>query len=151
MTETEPQAVPPLRESLLEIDSVEPAAYEEYRMNLEHALRRTKRFDRIAFHAFWISFFLAFLLMFAGGNRTFGSFDPWSTSANPLSITLGVIYVVANIIWPLAIAASLSRFQPRIRKLRQQTSDAKIDQLQHEVAELRRQLQRRNDDSPPQR
>ena len=109
-------------------------------MNLDLALSRDERLEKVAFHVCWVSFLLALILMFVGGSQVVGSFDPYDDNANPVSITLGVVWVLASIAWPLALASVYSRFRPRIRNLRQHISDAKIDKLQHEVDKLKEQL-----------
>ncbi len=109
-------------------------------MNLELALNRAERFETFAFHICWASLLVAVVLMFVGGSQVVGSFDPYDERANSLSITLGVIYVLVNIAWPLSLASLYSRFRPRIRSVKQEISDAKIDKLQREVEELREQL-----------
>lgn len=126
--------------ALLREETPDKSEYEEYRMNLELALNRSERFARITFHVCWVSFLTASVLMFVGGTHIVGSFDPYDNTANPLSIALGVIYVLANIAWPLSLASLYSRFRPRIRSVKQEISDTKIDQLQREVERLREQL-----------
>lgn len=108
-------------------------------MNLELALSRAERFERITFHTCWASFLVALVLMFVGGSRIAGSFDPYDERANPLSITLGILFVLSNIAWPLSLASVYSRLRPWIRSVKQEVSDAKIDSLQREVEELREQ------------
>jgi uncharacterized membrane protein len=126
--------------ALLREETLDKSAYEEYRMNLELALNRAERFEKIVFHICWASLLVALVLMFVGGSQVVGSFDPYDETANPLSITLGIIYVLANIAWPLSLASLYSRFRPRIRSEKQELSDAKIDNLQREVEELREGL-----------
>ena len=109
-------------------------------MSLELALNRAERNERITVHVCWIAFLLAVVLMFVGGSKVVGSFDPWAKDANPLSITLGVIYVLASITWPLALAVGFSRFRPRIKNLKLEMTDAKIDELQRQVEKLSQQL-----------
>lgn len=129
-----------LGEGLLREETVIESEYEEYRMKLELALIRAERSERIVFHVCWISFLLSFALTFVGGSRIVGSFDPYGKTANPLSIALGVLYVLATIAWPLSLASVYSRFRPRIRDIKQEISESKIDQLQHEVEQLREKL-----------
>lgn len=130
------------REALLDEENINISEYEEYRMNLELALNRAERFERITFHICWITLLLSFGLMFVGGTQVVGAFDPTDSKANPLSITLGVIYVLACIAWPLSLASLYSRFRPRIRNIKQEISEAKIDDLQREVQQLRSDVQR---------
>ncbi|MHB8969217.1 MAG: hypothetical protein ACYC4N_02040 [Pirellulaceae bacterium] len=111
--------------------------YKEYRMKLEDALTAAQRRERRVGHAAWMSFLIAGVLMFFGGSRVVGSFDPWSRDATVLSVTLGAIYCIAMIIWPLAIASYFSRFRPRVRDIKEQIRDTTILALQCEISELR--------------
>ncbi|MGE0607809.1 MAG: hypothetical protein AB7O62_12015 [Pirellulales bacterium] len=109
-------------------------------MKLESALttaeRRTKLVGLIAVFAFAISL----ILMFVGGSRLVGAFDPWSKDATPLSVALGTIYVLAAVTWPLALATYFSRFRPRVRDIKDQIRDAHILALRGEISELRQQV-----------
>ena len=125
---------------LLREETIDESEYQEYRMNLELALNRAERFEKIAFHVCWVSLLLSFGLMFVGGSQIVGAFDPFSKNANPLSIALGIVYVLACIAWPLSLATLYSRFRPRIRNIKQEISESKIDQLQREVEQLRNRL-----------
>lgn len=135
-----PEPTNSLGAALLREDTPDESAYEEYRMHLELALDRAKRLERITFHVCWISMLLAFGLSFVGGSRILGSFDPYDDAATPLSITLGALYVLACIAFPLSLASLYSRFRPRIRSIKQGITDAKIDQLQREVEGMRERL-----------
>lgn len=130
-----------LGDGLLREETIDESRYKEYRMNLELALNRAERFERITFHVCWIALLWGIVLMFVGGTQVVGAFDPTDSRANPLSITLGVVYVVANITWPLALASLYSRFRPRIRNLKQQISDTKIDRLEDKIDQLQRELE----------
>ena len=114
--------------------------YKEYRMKLEDALTAAQRRERLVGHAAWVSFLVAGVLMFFGGSRVVGSFDPWSRDATVLSVTLGAVYCIAMIIWPLAIASYFSRFRPRVRDIKEQIRDTAILALQCEIADLRKQI-----------
>ena len=109
-------------------------------MSLELALSRAQRRETIAFHVCWVSMLVAMVLMFVGGSRVVGSFDPYDVTATPWSMALAVIWVLANIAWPLSLASVYSRFRPRIRRLKQDASDAKMDQLERSVEQLRERL-----------
>ena len=130
-----------LGERLLSEEIPDQSQYEEYRMNLEQALQRTRKYEQITVHVCWITFLLGFLLMIVGGSQAVGPFDPTDADANPLSITLGVIYVLCMITWPLSLAVGFSRFRPRIKDLREEIRDAKLDQLEQEVRQLREKLE----------
>jgi hypothetical protein len=109
-------------------------------MNLEAALSSAERKEKLAGNIAAASFAVGLLLMFVGGSRVVGSFDPWSKDANPLSITLGVIYALASVTFPLALAVGLARFRPAVGAARERIRDAMILDLQREVRELRRRI-----------
>lgn len=141
-----PEPADSRRDQLLRCEeTIHSPRYEEYRMNLQTALSRAERNERWTFNLGWISFLLALILMFVGGSKVVGAFDPTDTRANPLSITLGIIYFLANITWPLALASHYSRFRPIRLELKGKLRDAEIADLKHEVAELRRQLEQRKE------
>jgi len=114
--------------------------YQEHRMQLEQQLVRAERNEQRAKWVVVVAFFLGMALMFVGGFRVVGSFDPTDKNANPLSIALGVIYVVAAVTWPIALAAYFSRIRPRIRRTRELLMENSLQQLQQEVRELRARL-----------
>jgi len=125
--------------------------YQEYRMNLENALATAERRARIAGHVAAASFAIAVLLMFVGGARLIGDFDPWSKEATSFSIAVGLVYVVACVTFPLALAVGLSRFRPGVQALKEQIRDTLLLDLRREVRELRAQvaaLARRNGTDP---
>jgi hypothetical protein len=114
--------------------------YKDYRMKLEDALTTAQRRERLVGHTAWVSFLIAGVLMFVGGSRVVGDFDPWSPHATILSVTLGVIYCTASVTWLLAMASYFSRFRPRVRDIKEQIRDTTILALQCEIAELRKQI-----------
>jgi hypothetical protein len=117
--------------------------YKEYRMSLEAALNRAERNERLSFHACWIGFLLAFVLMFVGGTQILGSFDPTDDRATAVSIALASIYALAMLTWPLAAAFYFSRVRPRIKRIKEDIRDAEIAELKRDVAELRDVIQRK--------
>src|SRR5262245_42111422 len=114
--------------------------YTEYRMKLENALTAAERREKLTTWIAGISFFVAIVLMFVGGSNAFGAFDPWDKDATLLSVTLGALYAIAMIAWPVALAVGFSRFRPRIREIKEQIRDTSILALQVEIAELRKQI-----------
>ncbi len=114
--------------------------YKEYRMKLENALNTAERREKLAGHVVWMSFLVGLVLMFVGGTKVFGSFDPWDKDATVFSVTLGVIYGLAMVAWPLALAIGFSRFRPRVREIKEQIRDTHVLALQCEIAELRKQI-----------
>ncbi len=134
-----------LASQLLQLDEpLTDRQYKEYRMSLESALTlaqsRQKLTGRIAVTAFAV----AMILMFVGGTKLVGDFDPWSDDSTLLSITLGGINVIANVTWPIALAIYFSRFRPKIADIKEQIRDTSLLLLQTEVAELRREVNARN-------
>ena len=128
-------------EQLLQLDKpLSDSEYKEYRMNLEHALATAERREKLAAYIAGVAFVVAFVLMFAGGSRVFGSFDPWSKDATILSVTLGIVYAIAMLTWPIALATGFSRFRPRIREIKDQIRDTNVLALRSEIAALRKQM-----------
>jgi hypothetical protein len=123
--------------------------YKEYRMKLENALTTAQRRQKLAYRVVVVSCVVSFTLMFVGGSGIFGSFDPWEKEANIVSMTLGVIYLLAAVIFPLSLASYYSRFRPRVREAREQLRDASILDLQREMCELRKQIAAALQDKDP--
>ena len=116
------------------------AEYEEYRVKLDVALNRAERSEKLLIWVAAVSFAVAVALMFVGGDQTFGPFDPSEPGANAVSITLGVIYVVAGILFWLSLAAYFLRYRPRLTQAKLDIRDANILTLKGEISELREQL-----------
>lgn len=127
-------------ELLQQDERLSTAEYEEYRMKLEMALNRAERSDRLVTWVLAISFAVAIALMFVGGFQLFGPFDPTDPGASAISITLGVIYVVAQILFPICLATYFFRIRPRLTQAKSDIRDADFLALQREVSELREQL-----------
>src|SRR5687767_4350205 len=98
-------------------NSLGESTYQEYRMNLENALTTAERREKLCGRIACISFVVGAILMFVGGSRIVGSFDPWEKEATILSVSLGVIYCLALVTWPVAVASYYSRFRPKIRNI----------------------------------
>lgn len=136
---TEPEKKHRLATELLRQDAPpHNATYEEYRMKLEEALTKAERREKQVGVVAVVSFVVALVLMFVGGTQVVGAFDPWDEDANALSIMLGVIYVIASVLFWLLLAAYFSRFRPRVRQARDDLRDAHLAKLEHEIAELRK-------------
>jgi hypothetical protein len=125
---------------LLQDQPLSASDYREYRVRLEQALTTAERRGKLAAWVAGASFAIAFVLMFVGGSKAVGDFDPWGKNATFLSVTLGVLYVIAMIAWPVALAVGFSRFQPRAREIKEQIRDTSILALQVEIAELRKEI-----------
>jgi hypothetical protein len=114
--------------------------YQEHRMQLEQLLVRAERNEQRAKWVVVVAFFLGMALMFVGGSRVIGSFDPTDKGANPLSIALGVIYAIASLTFPIALASYYSRFRPNVRRARERLMEDSLHELQQQVRELRARL-----------
>ncbi|APW63697.1 hypothetical protein [Paludisphaera borealis] len=131
-------------------ESLSDSQYKDYRMNLENALTAAERKEQLAAYVGAASFAVALMLMFVGGSAILGDFDPWSKNANPLSVTVGVIYCLASVTWPLALAVGFSRFRPAVGAAKERLRDAMILDLQREIRALRRQIAPASPDEPDQ-
>lgn len=125
---------------LAQDQSLTDSDYKEHRMKLEHALTIAERREKLTVRVAGTSFVLAFILMIVGGTNVVGEFDPWSKEATILSVTLGVIYAISAITWPIALAVGFSRYRPRVRELKDQIRDTSLLALHSEIAELRKQI-----------
>lgn len=114
--------------------------YKEYRTKLARALTEAERREKLVRRIAWSSFVVANALMFVGGSRVFGSFDPWSKDATLMSLVLGVIYVLAAIIFPISLASYFSRFRPKVKQLEELLRDTTMLALQGEISELQKQV-----------
>ncbi len=131
----------PLAERLLDQEPLPAAAdFAEYREQLQQAIDRYEWRKQLVGRVAVVAAVVALVLMFVGGSRVAGSFDPTDDRATPLSIALATIYVIAAVTAPLAIASYYSRFGPRVREAKEQLRDETIRDLQHELAELRREV-----------
>jgi hypothetical protein len=116
------------------------SAYQEYRMKLEQALTIAQRRETLAGRVAVVSLIVGVVLMFAAGSKVIGSIDPADAEATILSVSLGVVYWLAVIAGLISIASYYSRFRPRIREIRDQIRDTNILALQHEIAQLRKEI-----------
>lgn len=114
--------------------------YLQYRNRLESALESAKRRERWTFRVVILSCIASFVLIFVGGSKLLGDFDPWSKDATAASIAAGVGYWVALSIFLVSLASYYSRFRPGTREARERLRDASILDLQRQVHELRQQL-----------
>ncbi len=127
------------QESLVSLEPLVPEKYEEYRMNLESAIDRTIARRTLTTYICIVSLILSFVLMFVGGSKVLGSFDPTETRATPISIVLGVIYALSSITWPITLAMIVSRFNPRLRSLRERLILQTLEDLRSRIAKLEAQ------------
>lgn len=143
----QPEDLKPFASRLLGQDSPpSDAQYKEYRMKLDLALDLSRRREVIVGRIAVVSFVVSLTLMFVGGSRVIGDFDPWSRQATPLSILAGLVYVLATITCALSLASYFSRFRPATRAAEERLRDAAIADLQRQLHELRHLPQ----EAPPQ-
>ena len=144
------QAVNHLGMQLLGQDKpVEDHDYQEYRMKLENALTTAERREKLTGRVAGVSLVVAFILLFAGGTKFFGSFDPWDKDATILSVTLGAMYWITILTGSVGLASYYSRFRPKIKEIKDRIQDTRLLAIQCEISELRKQISeiRRADDS----
>jgi hypothetical protein len=121
-------------------DALSDSQYKDYRRKLEHALTTAERRKKLAYWLCAASFVVSLTLMFVGGSKIIGDFDPWSKAANLWSVAAGVVYLLATVLFFLSLASYFSRFRPGAREARERLHDASILELQRQVCELRKQL-----------
>lgn len=114
--------------------------YQEHRMQLELALKKAEQQEKIVSSITVISLILSLTGMFLGGTRAVGAFDPWEKDATILSVTIGVIYFVALILFWFSLASYFSRYRPRVRNVKEQIRDANIQLLHQELQDLKQQV-----------
>lgn len=138
---TDPASHRRLAVELLKQDqALSGSQYEEYRMRLEGALSRAEWRERVVGYVVSVACVVFVILLFMGGSRLVGSFDPWSSDATVLSVSLAVLMVIAGTISGVGLASYYSRFRPNVRAVREQVRDATLLDLQRQVHELRDQL-----------
>lgn len=114
--------------------------YAEHRRKLEQELIAARKREKLAYWIAAVSGVLSVTLMFVGGSRIIGSFDPSSQDANVLSIAAGIIYVLATVVFLVCVASYYSRFRPGTREARERLRDMSIIDLQRQISEVRRQM-----------
>jgi hypothetical protein len=134
-------------ELLRQDEPLSDSEYQAYRRKLETALTTAERREKLVGRIAVASFIISFTLMFVGGSRVLGDFDPWSKNANIVSVTAGTVYILAIVLFFLSLASYYSRFRPGVREARERLRDATILDLQRQIRELR-ELAERN--APPE-
>jgi hypothetical protein len=114
--------------------------YQEYRMRLENALTVAERRAEFTRRVAAVCLVLGLVLLFVGGTKIFGSFDPWDDKATIVSVALGVMNVLAWTIGLVGMASYYSRFRIAIRETREAIRDTHLLALRQEIAELRQQV-----------
>jgi hypothetical protein len=118
------------------------AQYQEYHRKLEGAFRAAERRERLAGRVVIGSCVVSLTLMFVGGSKLLGAFDPWSKDATIWSVAAGVVYFLATGLFFLSLASYYSRFRPRVRDAKERLRDAAILDLQRQLRELHEQAGR---------
>lgn len=116
--------------------------YQEYRENLEKAFRTAERRLVLTGWVVVISGVISLSLLFVGGSKLIGDFDPWSKNANIASIAAGVVFILASILFWVSLASYYSRFRPGLKDTKERLRDASILELQRQVRELRDLVER---------
>jgi hypothetical protein len=111
--------------------------YKDHRMRLEQRLIQAESRERMVKQFIVGALMTAFLAFLIAASRVFGSPDPFDDDATILSTIVGVIYVVAWIVFFVGAASYFSRFAPRARLAREELLQASIQELRNEVRELR--------------
>jgi hypothetical protein len=121
-------------------ESLHTPRYEEHRMQLEQQLVRAEWREMTARRVVITALGIAIAVIPLIATRAFGGIDPWDDDATAVSVSLGVLYWLAVTVFLVGLASYYSRFRPGVREARDRLRDDSIQQLRHELAELRRQL-----------
>lgn len=111
--------------------------YKEHRMQLELKLAQAEARERLVKRVTIGGVAAAALVFPLLASRLFGGADPFDKDATVLSVALGVIYAVGWIVFFLGIASYYSRVLPNVRRAREEMQSATIDELRHDIGELR--------------
>lgn len=115
--------------------------YVDYREKLTRALAAARRHERINYWICAVTGPVSMVLMFVGGSRVVGSFDPWDKEATPLSIGLGVIYVASSIVFWVGLASFYSRFRPRTRAAEENLRESLWMQMAAQLTTLQKDVE----------
>jgi hypothetical protein len=141
--------------------SLSEGDYEKYRTNLTRRIESARRTEQIAYWICAVSGVVSLCLMFVGGSKILGDFDPWSKDATAVSLTVAAVYLVSTIVFCVLLASYYSRFRPRTRQAQEQFREiqwlqleARLEALQKDVALLmnerrRNEPIRESEKSPP--
>jgi hypothetical protein len=128
------------KELLRQDDWLNESEYKEYRMKLENSLNRAERNEKLVGRIVATCFVVAFALMFVGGSRVLGSFDPWDDGATIISVTLGVVYCIAAVVFWVGLASYFSRLRPQTREAKDNIRDARLLELERQIQVLRTEI-----------
>jgi hypothetical protein len=121
-------------------ESLSDSRYQEYRVKLEIALQTAERREKLIGHVVVASCVVSFTLMFVGGSKLLGDFDPWSKNATTTSIATGVVYLLTTVLFFLSLATYYSRLRPAVKDAKERLRDERILDLQRQIEEIRKLL-----------
>ena len=124
-------------ELLRQDEPLSDSEYQKYRRDLETALATTARREKLARRFVIASCVITFTLMFVGGSKLVGDFDPWSKDATIVSTALGLVYSLAIVIFLLSSVIYFWWYQPKVKDAKERLRDANILDLQRQIRELR--------------
>lgn len=120
---------------------IQTPRYEAHRMELELQLKRAERNER---SVYWIVVCALIVGVAAGillASHAVGSPDPGDMDATLLSVTLGVTYWIAAIVFFVGLASYYSRFQVATKGLKERLIFESIREIRQEVFELRKLIE----------
>jgi uncharacterized membrane protein len=121
------------------------AEYREYRHRIEDLLARAERRVRLTGFVVVGSCLTSLVLLYVGGSKLLGDFDPWSPKATVWSIAAGIAYWISVTLFFLSLASYYSRFRPRVKEAKDLLKDATILDLQRQLRELRERPEHRDE------
>ncbi len=131
-------------ELLRQDDLLDSERYEEHRMQLEFQLARAESHERITKRVVLGALGVVAVAFLILASRGFRGADPFDKDATAFSIAAGVAYAVGWIVFFIGLASYVSRFLPRVRRVREDLRDETIQELRRDIAELRRLLEDRS-------
>jgi hypothetical protein len=122
-------------------ESPTEAEYQAYRGKLDSALRASERWAKWTGRVVAASCIIGFVLMFAGGSKVLGDFDPWSQNATPVSVALGLVFALTIVVFLLSSTTYFWWLQPGVQGVKGRLRDANILDLQRQLSELRQRAE----------
>jgi hypothetical protein len=124
-------------ELLRQDEPLSDSEYQTYRGKLENALATTARREKLTRRFVVASCVITFALMFVGGSKVVGDFDPWSKDATFVSMTLGLVFSLAIATFLLSSVTYFWWYQPKVKDAKERLRDANLLDLQRQIRELR--------------
>lgn len=118
--------------------------YKEHRMQLEHRLARAESRERHTRHMVVGAILVvasSFLILAARGFRGAAPFD---RDATAFTITVGVAYAIAWLVFFVGVVSNLFRYLPRAQRAREELREETIRELGRDVADLRQVVEARS-------